>query len=312
MRDRRLNITAMLVGGLLLTFVGCASPPGSNAVAQVLPYDLHAAARGGELFVSDFYASEILIYPAHVTDPSPSASITASISYPYNLAVDGAGTLYVQNNNNTVTEYKKGKLKPFKTLNEPSTGIGTGICVTVGTDGTVYAVDHYRGQVYEFKNGSTSPSTTLNVSEAFGVALDRENDLYVGWSHPSSQAAGHVMEFPAGSTNGHDLGITVEYSGGLGVDSHDHLLVGDQGNRVIDIFKRGKTTPFRTINTYPSYPYQFAFDRGERHLYLVSGTPAEVYVYDYSSGNLAWTVMQGLPGSSGYAEGVALSPAASQ
>lgn len=312
MRQQRLNIAAMLACGLLVTFAGCTSLTSSNAVAQVLPYDDHEATHGGDLFVSDFYVSEILIYPAHVLDPSPSGSITASISNPYNLAVDDAGTLYVQNNNNTITEYKKGKTKPFKTLGEPSTGIGTGICVTVGADGTVYAVDHYRGQVYEFKNGSTSPSVTLNVSEAFGVALDRENDLYVGWSDHSSQASGHVMEFKPGSTTGKDLGITVRYSGGLAVDSRDHLLVGDQGNSVIDIFKRGKTAPFRTINTYPSYPYQFAFDRDERHLYLVSGTPAEVYVYDYSSGSLAWTVTQGLPGSSGYAEGVALGPAAPQ
>jgi hypothetical protein len=300
----------LLCGGLLAAFTGCSSAQSASSGAPGLPF-FEEAASGGKLFVSNFYASEIVIYPAHVENPVPIGTITTGISYPYNLAVDRAGTLYVQNNNNTVTEYPKGATAPSKTLTEPKVGYGTGICVTVGNDGTVYAADHLAGQVYEFKSGGTTPSTTLHVSEAFGLALDSKNNLYVGWSNSSSGAAGHVMKFKSGATTGRDLGITVKYSGGLAVDKHDDLLVGDQGNNVIDIFKRHASTPFRTIDTSPAYPYQFAFDRVERYLYLVSGTPAEVYVYDYATGVLAWTVTQGLS-PSGYAEGVALRPEAPQ
>jgi hypothetical protein len=312
MHKRRLRRLAapLLCGGLLAGFTGCSSTPSASAGAPVLP-SFNELAGGGKLFVSNFYASEIVIYPAHVQDPSPIGTISNSVSNPYNLAVDRAGTLYVQNNNNTITEYPKGSTSPSKTLTEPKDGYGTGICVTVGDDGTVYAADHLAGQVYEFKNGGTTPSITLNVSEAFGLALDSKNNLYVGWSSSSSGGPGHVMKFKPGATTGHDLGITVKYSGGLAVDKHDNLLVGDQGNLVIDIFKRGASTPFRTIDTSPAYPYQFAFDRAEQYVYLVSGTPAEVYVYGYASGSLAWTVTQGLS-PSGYAEGVALSPAAAQ
>jgi DNA-binding beta-propeller fold protein YncE len=138
-------------------------------------------------------------------------------------------------------------------------------------------VDQRVSQGVEFADGSTNPTTTLPVNEA-------------------------------GSTKGHDLGITVALSGGLAVDSNNDLLVGDQGNSVIDIFKHGAKTPFRAIDTSPAYPYQFALDRGNKYLYVVSGTPAEVYIYDYATGALAWTVTQGLPGASGYAEGVALRP----
>lgn len=270
------------------------------------------AARSGELFVSDFYQSEILIYPSGIQNPSPSGEITNGISNAYNLAVDKNGTLYVQNNNNTVTEYPQGSTAPSKTLREPRVGYGTGVCITVGRDGTVYTADHLAGQVYEFKKNKTMPSTTLNVSEAFGLALDGQNDLYVGWSNSSSGASGRVKEFKPGSKTGTDLGITVKYSGGLAIDKQNNLLVGDQGNSVIDIFKQGATTPFRTIDVSPYYPYQFALDRNDKYLYLVSGNPAAVYVYDYATGKAAWTVTQGLPGSEGYAEGVALSPAQRQ
>jgi len=229
----------------------------------------------------------------------------------YNLAVDDAGTLYVQNNNNTVTEYPKGQVTPSKTLTEPKRGYGTGICVTVGKDGTVYTVDHLAGQIYELKNGSTTPTTIINLSEAFGLALDSKNNLYVGWATNSSGGPGHVMKYKPGATTGHDLGITVEYSGGLAVDSHDNLLVGDQGNHVIDIFKKGATTPFRTINAYPNNPYEFAFDRREVYLYLVGGPP-EVDVYNCATGVLAWTVTKGFGSGSGSAAGVALLPRAPQ
>jgi hypothetical protein len=300
-------VTPLFFGGLLATVTGCSSPPG-NSIAPALPLRENVP-NGGDLFVSNFYAAEVVIYPADVQNPEPAGTITDGVSDPYNLAVDGAGTLYVQNNNNTITEYPEGASEPSKTLTEPKVGYGTGITVTVGTDGTVYAADHLAGQVYEFTNGSESPSTTLYVSEAFGLALDRHNNLYVSWANQSSGAAGHVMKFKPGATTGKDLGITVKYQGGLAIDSHDDLLVGDQGNQLIDIFKKGATTPFRTIATSPYYPYQFAFDRKERYLYLVSGTPAAAYVYDYKSGKLAWTDSQGLKGS-GYAEGVALRPAA--
>jgi hypothetical protein len=51
MREPRLNITVMLAGGLLVTFAGCASPPGSNVVVQMLPYNDHVTARGGAVRV---------------------------------------------------------------------------------------------------------------------------------------------------------------------------------------------------------------------------------------------------------------------
>lgn len=296
----------------LVALAACAS---STPVYPAVPASAlrASASKGsdGDLFVSNFYKSQVLIYPAGENDPYPTGSVTDGVSYPYNLAVDKHGTLYVQNNNNTVTVYPEGSTSSSETLTEPQEGYGTGICVTVGSDETVYTVDHLVGQIYVFKKGDTSPSTTLYASHAFGVALDSRNDLYVGWAQNSSGGPARVDEFKHGSTRGKDLGIEVKYEGGLAVDKDDNLLVGDQGNRVIDVFKKGATTPFRTISTYPAYPYQFAFDRNDKYLYLVSGTPAEVYVYDYKKGKLAWTDTQGLQ-SSGYAEGVALSPAQPQ
>jgi len=308
------SLPAIVALGGLAVAAACSSSQNAGSAALLPAYGSSAipdggsnGASGGKLYVSDFYASQIVVYPASVQNPSPSGTISEGVSNPYNLAVDTHGTLYVQNNNNTITEYRKGRKKVIKTLTEPSDGVGTGICVTVGNDGSVYSADHYSGEVFEFAGGSTQPTLTLDVNEPFGLALDQKNDLYVGYSE-GSDSPGRVLKFKPGKTTGKDLGIEVQLSGGLAVDARDDLLVGDQGKQLIDIFRAGAKTPFRTIDTSPNPPYQFALDSTETHLYLVSGQPAEVYVYDYKTGALAWTVTQGLPGSSGYAEGVAVRP----
>lgn len=300
-----------------LAAAGCSSgnatvPYSGGGLSSVAALQFPDAQVRSTLFVSNFYDKDVVLYPADKNNPPPSGTISQGLSNSYNLAVDQAGTLYVQGNNNTITEFPKGSRKPSKVLTEPPAGpggLGTGICVEVGADGTVYAVDHYAGQLYEFAGGATSPTTTIDVPHAFGLALDSKNDLYVGYTYSSSGFNARVLEFAPGQTKGKDLGIQVELGGGLNVDAHDNLLVGDQGNQVIDIFKQGATSPFRTISTAPNYPYQFAFNRNEGRLYLVSGTPAAVYVYNYVTGKLLWTDTQGLS-PSGYAEGVALRPAA--
>lgn len=314
-RTFRFKATVALFAGSLVTVAACSSSAGSGSVASsgsILPMtsSRQPDAAHGDLFAADSGASEVFIFPALAKNPQPSGKINNGVSYPYNLAVDGTGTLYVQNNNNTITEYPVGKTHPSKTLNEPVVGYGTGVTVTVGRDGTVYSADHLAGQVYEFKSGGSKPETTLQVSEAFGLALDSRNNLYVGWSNSESGYGARVMKFKPGSTSGKDLGISVKLQGGIAIDSHDNLLVGDQANHVIDIFKKGQKTPFRTIDTSPYNPYQFALDRRERHLYLVGGAPI-VLVYDYGTGELAWTDSQGFNGSGG-ATGVALRPSAAR
>jgi|SRR5579863_9123885 len=108
-----------------------------------------------------------------------------------------------------------------------------------------------------------------------------------------------------------DDAATSKEGGALDVDASDDLTIGHQGAQSIGIFKPGSRKPFRTIDGAPNYPYQFALDRTQRHLYLVSGTPAVIYAYDYASGNLDWTISKGLQ-SNGYAEGVAVRPAAAR
>jgi hypothetical protein len=261
--------------------------------------------RHSRLFVADNTTSQIVIYPADVHNPQPIGSISSGVYEPYDLAVDQKGTLYVQNGNNTITEYRRGQKSVSKTLTEPCGPSYTATSLTVGSDGTVYAGNS--AEVFEFAGGSTEPTKTLVVpDDAFSLAIDSKNDLFVSWSVPFNNDS--VVKFKPSSK----VYKTVLFgqSGILAVDLHDNLLVGQVGE--IAIYKPGSKTPFRKIHTAGGGKdaTQFAFDSDEKYLYLASFNAGKVYVYNYKTGKRAWAVSKDLLGSN--PSGVALLPAASQ
>jgi hypothetical protein len=262
-------------------------------------------AGGGILYASNFYPSSIELYAAGQPGAPLIGTIANGISSSYNLAVDPSGTLYVQNNNGTISEYAPGKLTPNKILYE-QLGIGTAVCVTIGPDGTVYSSDPLDSEVFVFAHGSTTQTSTLSINSPLGLAVSAKNVLYVDYT---TTTGGRIEAFPGGKGPGRDLGLSFKLIGGLAIDPAGNLLAGDQGTQQIDIFKIGAKQPFREISTAPSYPYQFALDANATDLYVASGEPNGVSVYDYATGKPVGDVTQGFS-SQDYTEGVALNPAA--
>lgn len=297
-----------------MVLVGCggrggfspATPETATAKVNERAFSEQGFAPGrsvNELLVADYTSSTVLIYPAHAQHRAPVGTISDGVQFPYNIAVDRYGTLYVQNGNDTITEYRKGRKTVSKTLVEPS---GTSTCtrVIVGGDGTVYSANSK--EVFEFANGSNTPTTTLSVPYATGLALDSKNNLFVGWDRGPMYGGG-VYKFTPGNDVRKTRLSTVEPKS-LAVDSHDDLLVGSFGG--IAIFKPGGDKSFRYIDTGQNDVYQFAFDNAEKYVYIVSDADlSRVFVYDYATGKLASTVKKGL---FAFVSGVAVRPAAPQ
>ncbi|HZT13767.1 MAG TPA: NHL repeat-containing protein [Candidatus Baltobacteraceae bacterium] len=254
----------------------------------------------GKLYVSDYAGNKIVIYPAAGKNQKPSETITTGIAGPLGNFVDAKGTLYVVNSNNsTVTEYPAGASKPSKTF---SKGLSLPIGVVVDPLGTVYVSEFSANSIVEFDKGATSPSRTISISQPEGLWLDNAENLYASYIDPSNN--GRVMKFKHKSTTGKDLGIAVGPSGDVKLDPNGNLLLGDQINFAIDVFKPGTTTPFRTISTSGNNPYKFAFNSGATLIYVAAPNSNTVPVFNYTSGTLVNTITQGL--SSAY--GASLSP----
>jgi DNA-binding beta-propeller fold protein YncE len=253
------------------------------------------------LYVTDYNSSVVLIYQQGNTGAGPIGEIATGIDTPEGDAVDASGTLYVANNgNNTVTEYPAGAMSPSVTL---STDIADPLDVSVDTKGIVYVADGGpAGEVLEFEPGSTSPNATVSMPHPSGETNAKNGNLYV--THNAS-SVGKVAECKPLATTCKDLGISVEYAQGVAIDLHGNLLVGDVYAQVIDIYKRGATSPFRTIAVPYEQPSKFALDKTDATLYMADPANFAVDLYDYSTGTLESTFTFG---SADELEGVALAP----
>ncbi|HXW77634.1 MAG TPA: hypothetical protein VEJ20_09500, partial [Candidatus Eremiobacteraceae bacterium] len=187
-RRAALAVAAIIVSGCSTNSVIGATSAQHDALQSVVRADTAVHATyfpGDKVFVSNFYRSEIDVYPAHRQNAAPVAVIHDGVSAPYNLAIDASGRLFVPNNNDTISIYLPGQTTPSKTLIEPVAGpggLGVGVNVAVGAGDTVISVDHYASQVYEYLDGATNPTYEYEVDQAFGLAVDSRNDFYVGYS----------------------------------------------------------------------------------------------------------------------------------
>jgi hypothetical protein len=247
------------------------------------------------------------------SDPAkgPVDSIRRGISEPDGIFVDGDGTLYVANadesGNDKVTVYPRGAHKPSRAY----AGAVCAFDVAVGTDRSVYVADACGvddvGRVIIFAKGSSTATGYLYPGGApYCLAIDAKNNLYVGYN-ARRDYAGQVKRYAPGSAHGEKLlpaGI-VHFLTAMAFDGSGALVVANQAGGTIDVFARRHQPPTRVIKTGPGQPFSFAFDREKRRIYV--SHPCEsgglrsrtasgcgkgtntVVALDYASGRRLWT-----------------------
>ncbi len=265
---------------------------------------LSPAAKSGQhvVYVSDFLANAVEIYPASGSNPAPIGQITDGISGPMGSFVDARGDLFTSNVTNfTVTMYPKGSLN----WSLRYTGLEYPTNVTVGKDGTVYIADISGNKVFEYVKGSTRPKRIITVTTPQGVALDADNNLYVSYNTGlHGGGPGAVNEYAPHSTSGTTLAAQISWAAGDAVDGSGNLVVADQGSAQVEIFAPGASSPSRVITQGLEDPFRIAFDKTFKHLYVADPEANALFVYDYATGTLTNTITNGL--TSVY--GVALFP----
>jgi DNA-binding beta-propeller fold protein YncE len=257
------------------------------------------------VYVSDYDARAIEIYPAGVDNPAPVGQITQGLDGPLGTFVDKQGTLYVANSlNNTITEYPAGSTSPSVTL---SNSINGPISVAVDSKGTVAVGEFSSGEILEFPKGASSPTITIQLSLPEALAYNKNGWLFAAWNvNGGSKLVGHVAKCrPGGYNLCIDQGITEGERGGLAIDKAGDEILGDQTNEQINVYSR-KMSLLRTISTAGHTPYKFELDKKEQTLYVADYSNGEVVMYDYSTGEQTGTISSGLES----VWGVSLSPPA--
>jgi len=297
------------------------SAPVSFALPQLLAQTrlaTHPLARGPgwlspvaktckqKLFVSSYWLDYVSIYcvTGKRQNQAPIGAITAGIRGPEGAATDAKGNLYVANTpSNTVTEYAAGTTNVSFTYSQ---GLSSPGAVAVDDKQNVYVTNLGAGSVAIFPQGTNSQSATLTgIPYPIDVAVDAKDDAYVT-SYTTSFSNGIVLEYPAGKSQGSDLGIDTGVPGGIVLDKSGDIVTADQRLPGILVFPPGSTSPSKTFAQSMYNPISVRFDHSESRIFVGDSVDNAVDVFGYPSGKLVDTITDGVDGP----EGVALYPAA--
>jgi hypothetical protein len=258
------------------------------------------------LYVSSFRLNYVSIYcvGGKRQNQAPLGVISDGINGPEGAATDAKGNFYVTNtNSNTVTEYASDSTTPSFTYSQ---GLSAPAGVAVDSKQNVYVSNLGSGDVTVFAQGADTVTSQISgLPFPIDVAVDSKANLYVT-SYTTNFSSGEILEYPAGKTQGTNLGVTIEGPGGITLDKTGDIVTADQRLPGVLVFPPGKTSPSKTFAVMMNDPISVRFNRAETRVFVGDSIENDVEVYAYPSGALIDTITDGVDGP----EGVALYPAA--
>ncbi len=221
---------------------------------------------------------------------------TGSLSYPYRVAVDASGNVYISNTqgNEVLKETLANGVYTESVV--VSTGLATPYGVAVDGSGNVYVADNGHNRVVEETPSGNSytqtvVSTTTTLSYPTGLAVDASGDLYI-----ADTGGGKVLvERPSG---GSYVETALTYSSnfaqitGIAVDSIGNIYVSDIDNQAVykETYSAGSYTPSTLATSGLSYPYDLAVD-ASGNLYISDFTHKRIVLETNNSGTYTQSVL---------------------
>ena len=239
---------------------------------------LASGASAQNLFVSDYLGQSILEY----TSGGTPSTFAGGMNYPFGIAFDPAGNLFVANTANnggggSITEITRaGTPSTFSNESDP-------IVLAFNNSGTLFAADYSDGNIYKYTSGGVQSTFAGGFNNPISMAFDSTGDLFVGSGYgdgngiitkitpggtPSLFASG--LNFPGGMTfDGPNLLVTEQDSGailqytpsgaqstfattsynslnGLAFDSTGDLFAGASVGDIVEIAPGGAQSVFAT------------------------------------------------------------------
>ncbi len=253
------------------------------------------------------YASPVPLVPHFFA--SQSYVPTSSLYYPYRVAVDSSGDVYITNtNDNTVLK------ETLSQGNYTETVVGSGLSgpwgVAVDSSQNVYVVDQGNARVLKetFSAGAYTQSVVATSALNFptGIAVDSGGNLYICDS-------GHnrlLKETPSGNSYTETVIVTdFGYVVGVTVDSSGDVFATDVDSQAVyeETYSAGSYTQSTVSTTGLNYPYDISID-GNGNLYIADFANDRIVELtnldgSYSQGNFPTANMSGPLGLASDAQG---------
>lgn len=224
------------------------SPPYNGAPVATILNDVYSPTAlgfdiSGNLFVADFYSSQITEYaPPYIGIPT--ATITSGLSQPYAMVLGPGGNIFVANlNANTVTEYVPPYTASPTTI---SKGVSAPDGLLLDSSGNLFVANGGSTSVTEYVPPYTAAPKVIGIGAAAAgsLAMDPAGDLFVG------DDSSHVYEFAPPYTGEPILTISKGIGGArwLALDGAENLFVANiGGNTVTEYAPPYTAAPLLTI-----------------------------------------------------------------
>jgi hypothetical protein len=259
------------------------------------------------LYVADTTKSTVYVY-----DLEHGATLIGEISTgldgPFGMTVDGAGNLYVANQNapGSVVIYAPGKTTPYLSLSQ-DLYVPQGVAVDSGGNVWITNREYGSGQpgIAIFPPGKTEPSAYITNSlivKPIEDFFDAAGNLYF-----SDQITG-VSEIPQGSQQVVSLGLRdLNHADGVTMGTSGNLYVNDYPSYVTHVYASGDNEPDRNLKGRVGGYYMADGNIGFRnYAFIADWYSGRVLVYRDNASNKLFAVIDTPSENTG---GVAIKPA---
>jgi sugar lactone lactonase YvrE len=141
---------------------------------------------------------------------------SANLSFPYGIAVDSSGNIYISDNFNRIRKFTVGG-----NILTVAGGIGGGPCCSLGDGG---------------------PATAATLSNASGVAVDSSGNFYIADTNDNSIRMVSAKTGIITTVLGGQFNFNLNTPRGVAVDAHGNIYVADSGNSRIQLVSAAKGT----------------------------------------------------------------------
>jgi sugar lactone lactonase YvrE len=243
---------------------------------------------------------------------TPAIKISAGISSPVALAVDGSENLYVDNcqpcipgtgSTSTITVYGQGSSTPSYTI---SAGLSKPVALAVGGNGTLYVANQQTSTVTAYAKGSSSVALTISSSVAApdAIAVDSSGNIYVanGANFPGSvtvySPSGTLLRtLPAGAVQS----VAVDHAGRVYISNCNAGCGNGTNLDSIIVYAANGTNVAYNVTNDVSVPGPMAFD-SKNDLFVGNGAQGSGNdVVEYAAGTGSAIEKIAAPGPSGMA-----------